>query len=346
MSVRFRKSIKILPGVKINLSKSGPSLSIGGGGLTLNYSKQGVRTTADLPGGLYYSKLHADADDQPTKTEVEAISPEAIAAEKLDTGFFDRIRMSDDEEFLVKGLKEFVAGNVEAALGCLSQATDIADGAFLAGALALSLDKYSESLDYLQKAAAKKDQLGERFRKYGLASEVEVPITEEISVLQEADERGLTLLLAEAYQHTGDMEKATEAMRDLLKLIPPEDIVARLSLVEMLSDTKGDDVETCKEIIALVGDIPNETPFHSLLLLYKARALRQLGLNDVAKKTLNDALRRKKDRDANILNALRYERALLLETMGQAADARKDLETIFAADPHFEDVAERLNITS
>ncbi len=346
MSVRFRKSIKIMPGVRVNLSKSGPSLSIGGGGLTLNYSKMGVRTTADLPGGLYYSKLHGDGDDQPTASKAEQAPPEEVVSKKLDTDFFDRIRMSEDEEQLVKGMKEFATGNAETALGHLSQATDIADGAFLAGALALSLEKYAESLQYLEKAAAQKDKLGERFRKYGISSEVEVPITEEISVLQEADERGLILLLAEAYQHTGNMERATDAMRELLKLIPPEDIVARLSLVEMLSDSKGDDVETCKEIIALVGDIPNETPFHTLLLLYKARALRKVGLNDIAKKTLSDALRRKKDRSSEVMNALRYERAILLEEMGQAAAVRKDLEAIFASDPHFEDVAQRLNITA
>ncbi len=346
MSVRFRKSIKIMPGVRVNLSKSGPSLSIGGGGLTLNYSKMGVRTTADLPGGLYYSKLHSDGDSKPTASKAEQAPPEEVVSQKLDTDFFDHIRMSEDEEHLVKGMKEFATGNAETALGHLSQATGIADGAFLAGALALSLEKYAESLQYLEKAAAQKDKLGERFRKYGISSEVEVPITEEISVLQEADERGLILLLAEAYQHTGNMERATDAMRELLKLIPPEDIVARLSLVEMLSDSKGDDVETCKEIIGLVGDIPNETPFHTLLLLYKARALRKVGLNDIAKKTLSDALRRKKDRSSEVMNALRYERAILLEEMGQAAAARKDLEAIFASDPHFEDVAQRLNITA
>ncbi|GIK65408.1 MAG: hypothetical protein BroJett018_32020 [Chloroflexota bacterium] len=346
MSVRFRKSVKILPGVRVNLSKSGPSLSIGGGGLTLNYSKQGVRTTADLPGGLYYTKLHGDADEKTAESKTEQASTEETVSQKLDTDFFDRVRMSEDEEQFVKGLKEFAAGNAETALSHLSQATDIPDGAFLAGAVALSLEKYTESLQYLEKAAAQKDKLGERFKKYGVSSEVEVPITEEISVLQEADERGLILLLAEAYQHTGNMERATDAMRELLKLIPPEDIVARLSLVEMLSDSKGDDVETCKEIIALVGDIPNETPFHTMLLLYKARALRKVGLNDIAKKTLSDALRRTKDRSTEVLNTLRYERAILLEAMGQKAAARKDLETIFASDPHFEDVAERLNISA
>ncbi|MBI5930688.1 MAG: DUF4236 domain-containing protein [Chloroflexi bacterium] len=342
MGLRFRKSIKIFPGVRVNLSKSGPSLSLGGGGVTLNYSKRGVRTSADLPGGLSYTKLYGD--DQKSSAGGKSNADAESAQQKLDVDFLSRLTMTGAEEDLVNGLKAFTTGHSEEALAHLSKATEIADAAFLAGALALSLGKNAESLQYLQQAAAHKNELGEHFKKYGVSSEVEVPITEEISVLQEADERGLALLLAEAYQQTGDLEKAIAAMQDLCHLVP-DDVVARLSLVEMLTDKSGTEVETCKEIVGLVGELSNDSPFHTMLLLYKARALRQLGLNDIAKQTLTNALRRKKDRDVAILNALRYERALLLEAIGQTADARKDFEAIFASDAHYEDVSQRLNIT-
>jgi hypothetical protein len=53
MGFGFRKSIKIAPGIKINLSKSGISTSIGGKGLT--YNTRG-RVTASVPGtGLRYT---------------------------------------------------------------------------------------------------------------------------------------------------------------------------------------------------------------------------------------------------------------------------------------------------
>jgi hypothetical protein len=56
MGFRFRKSLKIVPGVRLNLSKSGTSWSIGGKGFTTNISKRGVRQTASLLGtGLSYS---------------------------------------------------------------------------------------------------------------------------------------------------------------------------------------------------------------------------------------------------------------------------------------------------
>ncbi|RFO94800.1 DUF4236 domain-containing protein [Rhodoferax lacus] len=57
MSFRFRKTIKLFPGVKINLSQSGISTSIGVPGATVNIGKNGTRTTVGLPGtGISYSK--------------------------------------------------------------------------------------------------------------------------------------------------------------------------------------------------------------------------------------------------------------------------------------------------
>jgi hypothetical protein len=52
---RFRKTFTILPGVRINLSKTGVSGSLGGNGATLNVGKQGEQVTLGIPGtGLSY----------------------------------------------------------------------------------------------------------------------------------------------------------------------------------------------------------------------------------------------------------------------------------------------------
>jgi len=72
--------------------------------------------------------------------------------------------------------------------------------------------------------------------------------------------------------------------------------------------------------------IENETPVHSALLLYKAKVLRGLGLLDAARDTLTGALRRKKGRSEELLRALRYERALVYEDLGQRRRARSELE--------------------
>lgn len=66
MGFRFRKSFRIVPGVKINLSKTGTSLSLGGRGASVNLGRKRARTTVGLPGtGLSYSEdaPYAAADE-------------------------------------------------------------------------------------------------------------------------------------------------------------------------------------------------------------------------------------------------------------------------------------------
>jgi hypothetical protein len=74
MAFRFRKSVKLFPGVRVNFSKGGGSLSVGGPGATVNFSSRGTRTTFGLPGtGLSWSQTHRSPPPrhrrQLTKTE-------------------------------------------------------------------------------------------------------------------------------------------------------------------------------------------------------------------------------------------------------------------------------------
>jgi len=86
MALRIRKSIKIAPGLKINLSKSGISTSLGGKGATVNVSKRGTRVTTGIPGtGLSSSKLYragkgAAAQTTPTPLWAHVVSWLLIAA--------------------------------------------------------------------------------------------------------------------------------------------------------------------------------------------------------------------------------------------------------------------------
>lgn len=66
MGFRFRKRIKIIPGLSFNLSKSGISTSIGGKGLTVNLKDGHTKTTASIPGtGLSYSETSTSGPGRP-----------------------------------------------------------------------------------------------------------------------------------------------------------------------------------------------------------------------------------------------------------------------------------------
>lgn len=57
MGFRFRKRIEIAPGFRLNISKSGESVSLGQRGATMNFGHGRRRTTIGLPGtGLSWSK--------------------------------------------------------------------------------------------------------------------------------------------------------------------------------------------------------------------------------------------------------------------------------------------------
>ena len=57
MGLRFRKIVRLAPGIRLNVSKRGlSSLSFGGKGLTYNIGRKGTRGTIGKPGsGLSYS---------------------------------------------------------------------------------------------------------------------------------------------------------------------------------------------------------------------------------------------------------------------------------------------------
>ncbi len=57
MGFRFRRSVKILPGVRLNLGKKGISVSIGPRGAKLTVGPSGTRATVGIPGtGISYTK--------------------------------------------------------------------------------------------------------------------------------------------------------------------------------------------------------------------------------------------------------------------------------------------------
>jgi hypothetical protein len=56
MAFRFRRSVRIFPGVRINLTRRGASLSAGVKGAHMTVSDRGTRTTIGVPGsGAFYT---------------------------------------------------------------------------------------------------------------------------------------------------------------------------------------------------------------------------------------------------------------------------------------------------
>jgi tetratricopeptide (TPR) repeat protein len=337
----------------LNLSKSGGSISAGPRGAKLTVGPRGVRTTVGIPGtGLYYTQSSSlggsgrkRSGSRAGTPSAPAVSPPPRPEARLTLGFFQRLTVPAEERELVDGLRELVAGNDDSALNHLRQAAHLADGAFAAGFLSLKKNDFDNAIAYFSSALSMDQDLGKYFNKYGLAFEAKLPITAEFAAIIGPNDRGVLLAMVEAFQREKKFNEALAGLRRL-QALAPDDIVVTLSLAELLLDLSPEDRKSCQEIVALGEGVANDSELHAAFLLYKARALRHLGVLQAALDLLTDCLRRTKDRSEDLLRALRYERALTFEALGQPKKARAEFERLYADAPAYEDVAKRLGIGS
>jgi tetratricopeptide (TPR) repeat protein len=362
MGFRFFRRIKLAPGVTLNLSKSGGSLSFGRRGARYTVGPRGTRQTVGIPGtGLFYttsssggapgskkkrSRNNRAPGSAPSTTELplwpEDDSLPGLPEDRLTMGFFKRLVTPKEEQAFVDACRELVCGREQSALRQLGKATG-ADAAFLAGVLCLKKERYQDAVRHFSSALRAPAALGRLFAKYGVAPTVSLSITDEVTARVAPNTRGVLLALVEAYQAQNRWDRAIDCLQRLRRL-EPDDPVVKLSVVELLMEAAPKGRKTCRRVLKLTDKVANDSPLHAALLLYKAKALRALGLGEAARKVLSVALRRRKDRPTELLLALRYERALLYEELGRAKQARADLERIYAEDSDYEDVADKLGL--
>lgn len=79
MPIRFRKSFTLFPGVKVNVSKGGTSISVGKKGFHLNFSKRGVRQTVGLPGSGISETNYLVKNDPDDEDKKETMKEERTA---------------------------------------------------------------------------------------------------------------------------------------------------------------------------------------------------------------------------------------------------------------------------
>ncbi len=342
MGFRFWRRIRIAPGVTLNLSKSGGSLSFGPRGAKFTVGPKGKRVTVGLPGtGLFYTTKLSNGDSK-SRGRHEVEIPES-PEERLTLGFFQRLITPEDEKALVDGCCELALGDEDKAFEHLEQAVHLADGAYLAGVMALKKGLWEKGIEYLSASAENHQDLGKYFDKYGISAASSLAITHEVVAQVGPNLHGVLLALVEAYQRLDRWEDAVACLERLLQL-EPEDVVVKLSLAELLLTSKPGDRDVYKRVVELTEGVENQSYIHAALLLYKARALQGLGFLDAARDTLTTALRRRKDRPSELLKAIRYQRALVYQELGQSRRARSELEKLYAEDPDYEDVAERLGV--
>lgn len=343
MGFRFWRRLKIAPGVTLNLSKSGGSLSFGPRGAKYTIGPRGQRVTGGIPGtGLFYTKRISSGRGG-RRTNKSRAQSRSRTKDRLTLGFLERLTTPKNERAFVEGLREYVTGDLDGAMHKFGEAEGIADAAFLAGGLALERGEYDAALSHLRDALRRKNLLGQLFDKYQVDIGLDIDITDEVGAHIGTDERGVLLAIVEIHQEHNEPREAIKLLERLIRM-DPDDPVIRLSLAELLLETRGSDRRICHKVVTLIGEVSNESPVHGGLMLYKAMALRRMNMLTPARNLLTTLLRKRKDRPKELLKAARYERMLVYEALGRPKRALSDLEALYAEDPRYEDVASRLGL--
>ena len=340
MPFRFWRRIRLAPGVTLNLSKSTASLSLGPRGAKYTISPRGNRATAGLPGtGLFYT-VH---DRKRAGRGGAASTPPVPQRDRLKLGFFQRLMTPAEEKRFIDGIRALNEGDQDSALAALEEARDLPDAAWMAGMIRLRREELDRAKAHFEHALDRLGDLGALFGKYEIAAQASLPVTSDIFAHVFPRERGTRLALVEIAQLEGRYAEAMVHIERLMK-IDATDPVVLLSFAELALDSP-EDRSLMDRVVRATAHIENETPVDTAILLYRGRALAALGMPDAAIDVFTLANRRRKDRPEGLLHQVRYDRATLYDQVGQRARARSEFERIYAADPGFDDIAQRLGET-
>lgn len=353
-SLRFRRSISLGGGVRLNINKGSLGLSAGGHGIrySVNTSGQSTRSIG-IPGtGLYYrsqtgprsSGSRATSASRPRgdSTAITAVTPEVVEQVIPRPGFLASNTEKRFREGLVAYLQQQWTDAAQAfELASSADSRNLSDDFFL-GASYVRLQRFTDAAKCFEKvigsAEGLPDALMQRYVPGTLT--MQLPITDRVVVGIGFNSVGAALILAELYQELGRRSEAIGVVQRLHKMAP-DDQAIRLSLADLLYDDN--DFEG---LIELTQGVENSDDITLAMLHLKAKALANEKLLAPAAEILTACLRRTAGRDPELLKEIRYNRAEAYELRGEARKAKADWSKLVADDPLYRDARHRLEVTT
>jgi len=346
MSIRFRRSMKLMPGVRLSFNKDSVGMSFGVTGARYTINSKGRRTVSTgIPGtGLYnvetLSSGRRTTRRQSTSSSAQSESgpyePPAnlrphLFSKKAEREFYKFLRdifKHDEQDTSDQAIEKATA--LQAQFPALKYSLDLIK--FLYAVKGSSTD---DSVSYqwgtelwTNRTAVFNDKY---VRKYFSGITPQVSITTGISTSSIYNDQTLGHIYVELLQQ---MKKSDEAFAVLEQMEPNQLIAISIADLELQEKKYEDAIETTE-------DIENEDDATAMLLILRGIAFREQGMNDASLECLKRALA-KKDRSEGLLHRALFERAETYVRLKKKAMAIKDLEKILVDNSDYPAVEEKL----
>ncbi|MBU3643686.1 MAG: DUF4236 domain-containing protein, partial [Candidatus Nanopelagicaceae bacterium] len=308
MGLRFRRTLKIAPGLRLNFNKNSVGLSIGPRGAKYTINSSGRHTASvGVPGsGLSYSESSGGGKRRAVDSNVGInnrgedihLDSPGIFAGKAETLFYqfatDYLSRDANKTFdELKSQADFIR----------SECPEIAPLIDLVMIAKVGAHSATEALTICERLYNIPDLLDHKIaEKYFDEFRVSIPIARGISFLTDYNNSFLTYTYSEILQALGQPEKALEIIEEA-----PDSQEKEIALLDLALATK--DYET---VIDQTNEIENIDDATAILLVFRAIAFRELKQYELAIEAFKLALA-KRSRESEILNFAKFERALTYE---------------------------------
>jgi len=304
MGIRFRRSMKLAPGVRLNMSKGGLGVSVGKRGARIGIGPRGAYTSAGIPGTGLYTINYMGKGKKSQRAASPASSsslpvPEEVAATS-GVGWF----------LIFVGVVWFLFNQLWGSI-------------FLVLVILVFFSRF---------------QVAGRFKKANRAREagryVEAARNLEEVRLKKPGLKGLNYLLGLTWQQAGEPGKAAPYYEEHLKQ-QFEDHRARFNLAACYADDRPEDA------LALLQSLPIEYKQELPVIILMGFLFLQLNRPELAVEVLEKGPVRTRKMDESIL-AFRYHLGLAYKRTGRNRKALTQLRKVYAENMEFMEVAKEL----
>ena len=320
MAIRFRRTMKIAPGVKLNLGKKGASVRVGGKGFGVTAGTSGTRVSAGIPGtGLYATqKVSGSSPRRSSSATTNSVSQ----------GVNTQMSVKDAVTTLgpiEKGLN-FPAWWLTGAIACVIAAIGGAVGALIFVPMCgymvwrrLKSPKYT-ALKTVRSAQAAPSQASDESVRQAAAQ-----APDSWTVQREA---GLYFVGREL------PVMAVSYLGQAVNLLPGDKrpYLAVTADAAIDADQLDYAVALLEPYLATVA--PDDSDLDAVLVSMLALAFQKKGDSGRALEVVNRLPLRRRNLDQPLLLGL-CVRALAKHSTGKKADAKRDLDRVYAANPSF-----------